>query len=71
MSREHKFLISMTVLDHLGRQLYRNFITVIGEAISNAWDADAQNVWIELNREQRTLSIIDDGYGMSAEDLDE
>lgn len=61
----------MTVLDHLGRQLYRNFITVIGEAISNAWDADAQNVWIELNREQHTLSIIDDGHGMSTEDLDE
>lgn len=60
----------MTVLDHLGRQLYRNFITVIGEAISNAWDADAKNVWIELNREQRTLSIIDDGHGMSSEDLD-
>ena len=61
----------MTVLDHLGRQLYRNFITVIGEAISNAWDADAQNVWIELDREQKTLTISDDGHGMSSEDLDE
>ena len=71
MSQEHKFAISMTVLDHLGRQLYRNFITVIGEAISNAWDADAQNVWIELDREQKTLSILDDGHGMSSEDLDE
>lgn len=71
MSQEHKFLISMTVLDHLGRQLYRNFITVIGEAISNAWDADAQNVWIELDREQKTLTISDDGHGMSSEDLDE
>ena len=71
MSQEHKFLISMTVLDHLGRQLYRNFITVIGEAISNAWDADARNVWIELDREGKTLSILDDGHGMSSEDLDE
>jgi Histidine kinase-, DNA gyrase B-, and HSP90-like ATPase. len=71
MSEEHKFLISMTILDHLGRQLYRNFITVIGEAISNAWDADAQNVWIELDRPSQTLSILDDGHGMSSEDLDE
>lgn len=70
MSHEHKFLISMTVLDHLGRQLYRNFITVIGEAISNAWDADARNVWIELDRSSQTLSILDDGHGMSSEDLD-
>lgn len=71
MSQEHKFLISMTVLDHLGRQLYRNFITVIGEAISNAWDADAKNVWIELDRSTQTLSILDDGHGMSSEDLDD
>lgn len=71
MSQEHKFLISMTVLDHLGRQLYRNFITVIGEAISNAWDADAQNVWIKLDRPSQTLSILDDGHGMSSKDLDE
>lgn len=71
MSQEHKFLISMTVLDHLGRQLYRNFITVIGEAISNAWDADANNVWIELDRSTQTLSILDDGHGMSSEDLDD
>lgn len=71
MSQEHKFLISMTILDHLGRQLYRNFITVIGEAISNAWDADAQNVWITLDRSSQTLSILDDGHGMSSEDLDE
>lgn len=32
----HTFSFSATVLDHLGRQLYRNFITVLGEAISNA-----------------------------------
>ena len=71
MSQEHKFLISMTVLDHLGRQLYRNFITVIGEGISNAWDSDAKNVWIELDRSTQTLSILDDGHGMSSEDLDD
>lgn len=71
MLQEHKFLISMTILDHLGRQLYRSFITVIGEAISNAWDADAQNVWINLDRPSQTLSILDDGHGMSPEDLDD
>mgnify|MGYP000850018018 FL=1 len=70
MAQNHKFLISMTILDHLGRQLYRNFITVIGEAISNAWDADAKNVWIQLDRNNQTLSVLDDGHGMSSEDLD-
>jgi hypothetical protein len=32
---EFNFNISLNVLDHLGRNLYRSFITVIGEAISN------------------------------------
>ena len=36
------FNISLSVLKHLGRNLYRNFITVLGEAISNSWDADAK-----------------------------
>ncbi|GAB1266177.1 ATP-binding protein [Aurantivibrio infirmus] len=63
------FEISLSVLNHLGRNLYRNFITVLGEAISNAWDADAKNVWIEIDRENQTFSIKDDGAGMSADDF--
>ena len=42
----YTFNISLSILNHLGRNLYRSFITVLGEAISNAWDADAQNVRI-------------------------
>jgi hypothetical protein len=63
------FEISLSVLNHLGRNLYRNFITVLGEAISNAWDADAKNVWIEIDRESSTFSIRDDGIGMDADDF--
>jgi len=50
----------------LGRNLYRNFITVLGEAISNSWDADANNVWIEIDRDKSNFSITDDGVGMDA-----
>lgn len=64
-----KFEISLSVLNHLGRNLYRNFITVLGEAISNAWDADAKNVWIEIDRECSVFSIKDDGVGMDANDF--
>lgn len=63
------FNISLSVLNHLGRNLYRNFITVIGEAISNSWDADASNVWIEIDRDARSMFIFDDGSGMSADDF--
>lgn len=63
------FAISMSVLDHLGRNLYRSFVTVIGEAISNSWDADADNVWIYINKEKGTLVVKDDGDGMTASDF--
>lgn len=65
----YTFNISLSILNHLGRNLYRNFITVIGEAISNSWDADAQNVWIDIDRASRTMYIIDDGIGMSNADF--
>lgn len=69
MSSPLTFEFSLTVLNHLGRQLYRNFITVIGEAVSNAWDADATNVWIDIDRTRGVMTIRDDGTGMSRDDL--
>lgn len=63
------FAISLSVLNHLGRNLYRSFITVLGEAISNSWDADADNVWIYIDRDRNYLVIKDDGDGMTADDF--
>jgi signal transduction histidine kinase len=64
-----QFEISLSVLNHLGRNLYRNFITVIGEAVSNSWDAEARNVWIDIDKDGNTFSIKDDGVGMTPEDF--
>lgn len=63
------FEISLSVLNHLGRNLYRSFVTVIGEAISNAWDADAPNVWIYVDKVNNGLFIKDDGIGMTGADF--
>lgn len=63
------FNISLSVLNHLGRNLYRNFITVLGEAISNSWDADAKNIWIYIDRDINCLIIKDDGDGMTSDDF--
>jgi hypothetical protein len=65
------FVISLSVLEHLGRHLYRSFATVLGEAISNAWDADARNVWIWLEKGGGGFWIKDDGIGMTADDFQE
>ena len=66
--RTYKFEILPSILNHLGRNLYRGFITVLGEAISNSWDADAKNVWIEI--ENNNLTIKDDGMGMNEDDFE-
>lgn len=63
------FEISLSVLNHLGRQLYRSFATVLGEALSNAWDADARNVRIYLDPTRDGFWIKDDGMGMTADDF--
>ena len=69
MSNQFNFNISLSVLNHLGRNLYRNVITVIGEAISNSWDADAKNVWITIDRDHNSMGILDDGTGMDPDDF--
>src|SRR3990167_2857725 len=61
------FEISLSILDHLGRNLYRNFVTILGEAISNSWDADASNVWIYVDGDN--FVIKDDGIGMDFGDF--
>jgi len=66
---QFSFNISLSVLNHLGRNLYRSFITVLGEAVSNSWDADANNVWIYLNKKENYLVIKDDGNGMNETDF--
>lgn len=69
MNKPFTFAISMSVLDHLGRNLYRSFTTVLGEAISNSWDANANNVWINIAKEKNSFFIKDDGDGMTADDF--
>jgi len=63
------FAISLSILNHLGRNLYRSFVTVLGEAISNSWDANAEDVNIYVDREKNSFIIKDDGIGMSRDDF--
>jgi hypothetical protein len=67
--RNFSFEISLSILNHLGRNLYRSFATVLGEAISNAWDANAENVNIYIDKEENSFFIKDDGVGMTADDF--
>lgn len=69
MEKNLIFNISLSVLNHLGRNLYRSVITVLGEAISNSWDADASNVRITIDKKHNCMTIVDDGEGMTFDDF--
>ncbi|EKK3999857.1 ATP-binding protein [Cronobacter sakazakii] len=62
---------SHNIIEHLGLKLYQNKPTnVIAELVSNAWDADAENAWLDINDNKnlnpgdRYICVMDDGYGM-------
>lgn len=61
--------IDLNVLNHLGMSLYSNTPAVLTEIISNAWDADANNVDITLDNQNGQVIIEDDGHGMSRDDI--
>lgn len=56
--------ISLNALEHLGINLYSNIPAVLSEVVANAWDADAKNVNIVIDKAAETITIQDDGTGM-------
>lgn len=65
----YKLNFDKNTIDHLGIKLYSSFPPVIVEMISNSYDADAENVNIEIDYQNKEVTIIDDGNGMSYEEL--
>ena len=60
------------VVEHLGIKLYANKPTkVLSELVSNSWDADAENAWVEYGYDQgsQVVFVADDGHGMSMDDI--
>lgn len=65
----YKMTIGLSVLEHLGVGLYSNVPAVLSEAVANAWDADAENVRIDIDADMREIVIYDDGSGMTVDDI--
>lgn len=63
--------LDLHVLDHLGLNLYSNTPAVISEAVANSWDADAEQVEIEIDTHNQVIRITDDGCGMTKEEVNE
>ena len=65
--KKYQMTINLNVLNHLGINLYSNIPAVLSEVVANSWDADAKNVDIEIGTE--TITITDDGHGMTLNDI--
>lgn len=63
--RELVMSISLNALEHLGINLYSNIPAVLSEIVANAWDADAKNVTVTVDKSNETITIEDDGTGMN------
>ena len=65
----YQMSITLNVLNHLGLKLYSNVPAVLSEAVANSWDADAENVVVEISSDR--ITITDDGHGMTVDDINE
>lgn len=65
----YEMSISLSVLDHLGLNLYSNTPAVISEVIANAWDADATRVDVTIDVDAETVTVTDNGHGMDVDDI--
>ena len=64
-----KFEVDLNVINHLGVGLYSSTPAALTELVANAWDAEANNVWITIDDAKDTIVIEDDGHGMDAQDI--
>lgn len=66
-----KIKFDKNTIDHLGIKLYSSFPPVIAELISNSYDADAENVEIKINYDEKVVTVTDDGTGMNHDELNQ
>lgn len=68
------FLSHVNIKNIIGKELINDDSVAVMELVKNAYDAGAKNVTVEFrnlkkSREQYELLIVDDGNGMSKEDI--
>ena len=71
-NKKLEFTFEIGTIDHLGVKLYSTIPPMIAELISNAWDADAHNVYLYFNDgTSKSIVVKDDGSGMDFDELNE
>ena len=65
---DYTLSLDLNVLNHLGINLYSNVPAVLSEVVANSWDAEATSVDIRTDLRAKTITITDNGWGMSKEE---
>lgn len=66
---DYTLKISPRMLELLSKDLYTNLYFVLAELIANAYDADAENVYVSINESE--IRVEDDGNGMTPDTLND
>jgi len=64
------FESSTNLKDLIGRRLVTNKISAIFELVKNSFDADAEEVLVEIDEDNDRIIIMDNGNGMSLDDIE-
>ena len=54
----YRMRLSLTVLQHLGSNLYSNVPAGVSETVANAWDVDVGRVEITLDRSENRIVTV-------------
>lgn len=67
-----KLTFDPMTIEHLGFKMYSHLPNAVAELVANAFDADASRVTISITSSASdSVSVTDNGHGMSADDLQE
>ena len=61
--------VAAQIVVDLSMRTYPTFARAIKELVSNAYDADAENLWVTLDLKNNAVLLQDDGEGMLPEDF--
>ncbi|MEQ1847063.1 MAG: ATP-binding protein, partial [Nitrospira sp.] len=67
--KAYKLTIDLATLKHLGIGLYSNIPAVLSEVVANSWDANARKVDITIDEKGTSISVKDDGWGMTEKEI--
>lgn len=71
--QELKMTFDPNTIEHLGVRMYSTLPPVLAELIANSYDADAENIKLNLKDDtaDKEITIEDDGVGMSFNDIND